>query len=59
MKSYQEVAKDLLCNLPATGRLVIRRFGEKDGQMETWEQIEVVTHDGKIVKYDDVTMNSK
>lgn len=31
MKLYQEVAKDLLCNLPATGQLVIRRFEGKDG----------------------------
>lgn len=52
MKLYQEAMKDLPCKLPATGRGVMRRFEEKNGQMETWKQKEVV------VKYDDVKMNS-
>ncbi|XP_026172663.2 sperm motility kinase 2A [Mastacembelus armatus] len=59
MKLYQEAAKDLPCNLPATGRVVVRRFAEKNGEVESWEQKEVVTRDGKIVKFDDVKFNSK
>ncbi len=59
MRLYQEAAKDLPCNLPTTGRVVVRRFEEKNGEVGTWEQKEVVTRDGKIVKYDDVRFNSK
>ncbi|KAF7670470.1 hypothetical protein LDENG_00074420 [Lucifuga dentata] len=59
MMLYQEASKDLPCNLPATGRVVVRRFEEKNGEVETWEQKEVVTKDGKIVKFDDITFNSK
>ncbi|XP_041799346.1 sperm motility kinase 2A [Chelmon rostratus] len=59
MRLYQEAAKDLPCNLPTTGRVVVRRFEEKNGEVETWEQKEVVTRDGKIVKFDDVKFNSK
>lgn len=59
MKLLREAAKDLPCNLPATGRVVVRRFEEKNGEMGTWEQTEVVTRDGKIVKFDDVKFNSK
>ncbi|XP_068592379.1 dual specificity testis-specific protein kinase 1 [Cebidichthys violaceus] len=50
---------DLPCNLPTTGRVVVRRFEEKNGEVETWEQKEVVTRDGKIVKFDDVKFNNK
>lgn len=59
MKLLHEAAKDLRCNLPTTGRVVVRRFEEKNGEMGSWEQTEVVTRDGKIVKYDDVKFNSK
>uniref|UniRef100_UPI0037E8AF86 serine/threonine-protein kinase Nek8 n=1 Tax=Semicossyphus pulcher TaxID=241346 RepID=UPI0037E8AF86 len=59
MRLYQEAAKDLPCNLPTTGRVVVRRFEEKDGEVGTWEQKEVVTRDGKIVKFNDVRYNSK
>ncbi|XP_042346869.1 CBL-interacting serine/threonine-protein kinase 21 [Plectropomus leopardus] len=59
MRLYQEAAKDLPCNLPTTGRVVVRRFVEKDGEVGTWEQKEVVTRDGRIVKFDDVKFNSK
>ncbi|KAL7393014.1 hypothetical protein ABVT39_005366 [Epinephelus coioides] len=59
MKLYQEAAKDLPCTLPTTGRVVVRRFQEKDGEVETWEQKEVVTRGGKIVKFDDIKFNSK
>lgn len=59
MKLLHEAAKDLPCNLPTTGRVVVRRFEEKNGEMGSWEQTEVVTRDGKIVKYDDVKFNSK
>ncbi|KAM9353278.1 serine/threonine-protein kinase Nek8 [Symphorus nematophorus] len=59
MRLYQEAAKDLPCNLPTTGRVVVRRFEEKNGEVGTWEQKEVVTRDGKIVKYNDVKFDSK
>ncbi|XP_044064254.1 serine/threonine-protein kinase unc-51 isoform X2 [Siniperca chuatsi] len=49
---------DLPCNLPTTGRVLVRRFEEKNGEVGTWEQKEVVTRDGKIVKYDDVKFNN-
>nr|XP_057939672.1 uncharacterized protein zmp:0000000881 [Doryrhamphus excisus] len=58
MGLYRDAARDLPCNLPATGRVLVRRFEEKNGAVETWEQKEVVTRDGKIVKYNDVTFNS-
>ncbi|XP_074540123.1 serine/threonine-protein kinase Nek8 [Halichoeres trimaculatus] len=58
MQLYREAAKDLPCNLPTTGRVVVRRFEEKDGEVGTWEQKEVVTRDGKIVKFNDVRYNS-
>lgn len=56
---YQEAAKNLPCDLPTTGRIVVRRFEEKNGAVKSWEQKEVVTQDGKIIKYDDVKFNSK
>lgn len=56
---YQEAAKNLPCDLPTTGRIVVRRFEEKNGAVKSWEQKEVVTRDGKIVKYDDVKYKSK
>ncbi|CAJ1062808.1 mitogen-activated protein kinase kinase kinase 5 isoform X1 [Xyrichtys novacula] len=59
MQLYREAAKDLPCNLPTTGRVVVRRFEEKDGEVGRWEQKEVVTRDGKIVKFNDVKFNSK
>ncbi|KAM9852009.1 uncharacterized protein ACBR49_005110 [Aulostomus maculatus] len=59
MMLYQEAAKDLPCNLPTTGRVIVRHFEEKNGEVETWEQKEVVTRDGKIVKFDDIKFNSK
>ncbi|XP_039972734.1 CBL-interacting serine/threonine-protein kinase 24 [Xiphias gladius] len=59
MRLLQEAAKDLPCNLPTTGRVLVRRFEEKNGEVETWEQKEVVTHNGKIVKFDDVKFNNK
>ncbi|XP_060936957.1 uncharacterized protein zmp:0000000881 [Limanda limanda] len=59
MRLYQEAAKDLPCNLPTTGRVVVQRFEKKNGEVETWEQKEVVTRDGKIVKFDNVKFNSK
>ncbi|XP_039662927.1 dual specificity testis-specific protein kinase 1 [Perca fluviatilis] len=57
MKLYQEAAKDLPCNLPPTGRVVIRHFEEKNGEVGTWEQKEVVTRDGKIVEFNDIKFN--
>ncbi|XP_020508209.3 uncharacterized protein zmp:0000000881 [Labrus bergylta] len=59
MQLYQEASKDLPCNLPTTGRVVVRRFEEKDGEVGTWEQKEVVTRDGRIVEFNDVKYNSK
>ncbi|KAM9309599.1 serine/threonine-protein kinase fused [Pholidichthys leucotaenia] len=58
MKLYQEAANNLPCNLPTTGRLVVQRFEEKDGALGKWEQKEVVTRDGKIVKYNDIKFDS-
>lgn len=59
LKLHQEATKGLPCNLPVTGRVVVRRFEEKNGEFERWEQREVVTRDGKIVKYDDIKYDSK
>ncbi|XP_013885127.1 sperm motility kinase 2A [Austrofundulus limnaeus] len=59
MKLHQQAAKDLPFNLPATGRVMVRRFEEKNGEMGRWEQTEVVTRDGKIVKYEDVKLDTK
>ncbi|XP_029958476.1 spindle assembly checkpoint kinase-like [Salarias fasciatus] len=59
MALFQEAAKDLPCDLPATGRVMVRRFEQKNGDIETWEQKEVVTRDGQIVKFDDIKFNSK
>ncbi|TNN67758.1 hypothetical protein EYF80_022074 [Liparis tanakae] len=59
MKFFREAAKDLPCNLPTTGRVVVRRFEEKDGEVGTWEQKEVVTRDGKIVKFDDIRIHKE
>ncbi|CAB1452773.1 unnamed protein product [Pleuronectes platessa] len=59
MRLYKEAAMDLPCNLPTTGRVVVRRFEEKNGEVGSWEQKEVVTRDGKIVKFDNVKFNSK
>ncbi|KAM6910470.1 serine/threonine-protein kinase Nek6 [Xenentodon cancila] len=47
-----QVPKGHFPNLPPTGRVVMQCFEEKDGGVERWEQREVVTRDGKIVKYD-------
>ncbi|XP_051922617.1 uncharacterized protein zmp:0000000881 [Hippocampus zosterae] len=58
MGLFQEAARDLPCQLPATGRVMVRRFEEKNGEVETWAQKEVVMRDGKIIKYNDVTYNS-
>ncbi|XP_071376442.1 sperm motility kinase 2A [Centroberyx affinis] len=59
MMLYKEAAKDLPCGLPTTGMVRVRRYEEKDGEVGTWEQKEVVTRGGKIVKYDNVKFNSK
>ncbi|XP_057689796.1 uncharacterized protein LOC130914667 [Corythoichthys intestinalis] len=58
MGLYQEANRDLPCQLPATGRVMVRRFEEKNGEVEKWAQKEVVMRDGKIIKYKDVTFNS-
>ncbi|KAM8825984.1 uncharacterized protein ACB058_019436 [Synchiropus picturatus] len=59
MQMYQAATKDLPCKLPPTGRVMVQRFEEINGEYETWQQKEVVTRDGKIVKYDDIKFNSK
>uniref|UniRef100_UPI003AB07B8B serine/threonine-protein kinase Nek8 n=1 Tax=Centroberyx gerrardi TaxID=166262 RepID=UPI003AB07B8B len=59
MALYKEAAKDLPCGLPTTGMVRVRRYEEKNGEVGTWEQKEVVTRGGKIVKYDDIRFNSK
>lgn len=53
----QGKTKDLPSNLPRTGKIVVRRIEQKNGKIETWEKT-VVTRDGKIVKYEDVKLNS-
>ncbi|KAK9514194.1 hypothetical protein VZT92_027678 [Zoarces viviparus] len=58
-QDFLKMNLDLPCNLPTTGRVVVRRFEEKNGEVGTWEQKEVVTRDGKIVKFDDVKFNNK
>ncbi|XP_071763221.2 serine/threonine-protein kinase Nek8 [Centroberyx gerrardi] len=59
MALYKEAAMDLPCGLPTTGMVRVRRYEEKNGEVGTWEQKEVVTRGGKIVKYDDIRFNSK
>uniref|UniRef100_A0A3Q3GVH2 Tyrosine-protein kinase SRK3-like n=1 Tax=Kryptolebias marmoratus TaxID=37003 RepID=A0A3Q3GVH2_KRYMA len=59
MKLHQQAAKDLPCNLPTTGRVMVRRFEEINGECDRWEQTEVVTRNGKIVKYEDVKVDTK
>ncbi|KAK1895571.1 Sperm motility kinase 3B [Dissostichus eleginoides] len=58
-KFFQGAAHNLPSNLPTTGRVVMRRFEMKNGEVETWEQKEVVTKGGKIVKFDDIKFDSK
>lgn len=58
-KLYQDVANEMPCKLPTTGRVVVRCFEESNDGVGTWQQKEVITRDGKIVKYDDVKFNSK
>ncbi|KAM3849916.1 uncharacterized protein ACN63O_020324, partial [Diretmus argenteus] len=59
MSLFQEAPKDLPCNLPTTGRVQVRRYEEKNGEVETWEQKEVVMRGGKIIKYDNIKYNNK
>ncbi|KAM6936158.1 serine/threonine-protein kinase Nek8 [Lycodopsis pacificus] len=56
-QGFLKMNLDLPYNLPTTGRVVVRRFEEKNGEVEKWEQKEVVTRDGKIVKFDDIKFN--
>lgn len=58
VKMNLDADMDLPSNLPKTGRVVRRRYVQKDGEVGRWEQQEVVTRDGKIIKYDDVKFNS-
>ncbi|XP_033958113.1 probable serine/threonine-protein kinase DDB_G0268078 [Pseudochaenichthys georgianus] len=58
-KFFQGAADNLPSNLPTTGRVVIQRFEMKNGEVETWEQKEVVTEGGKIVKFGDLKFDSK
>ncbi|KAF7226760.1 uncharacterized protein [Nothobranchius furzeri] len=59
MKLYEEAAKDFPFGLPPTGKVVVQHFQEKDGEVDHWEQKTVVTRDGKIVTYDDITLHNK
>ncbi|XP_072317243.1 uncharacterized protein [Eucyclogobius newberryi] len=56
MALYKEVKADLPFDLPENGRVVVRSYEEKDGGTGSWEQKEVVTREGRIVKYNDVKM---
>ncbi|KAK5862009.1 hypothetical protein PBY51_017442 [Eleginops maclovinus] len=56
---FQGAAHNLPSNLPTTGRVVMQRYEMKNGEVEAWEQKEVVTQGGKIVKFGDVKFDSK
>ncbi|XP_029499105.1 serine/threonine-protein kinase Nek8-like [Oncorhynchus nerka] len=56
---YKEASRGLPCPLPATGKVRIRRYEQRNGEVETWEQKEVVTEGGRIVKFEDVMFNNK
>ncbi|XP_041729645.1 serine/threonine-protein kinase pkn6-like [Coregonus clupeaformis] len=56
---YKEASKGLPCPLPTTGKVRIRRYEQRNGEVETWEQKEVETEGGRIVKFEDVLFNNK
>ncbi|CAB1333477.1 unnamed protein product [Coregonus sp. 'balchen'] len=56
---YKEASKGLPCPLPTTGKVRIRRYEQRNGEVETWEQTEVETEGGRIVKFEDVMFNNK
>ncbi|XP_061145543.1 uncharacterized protein zmp:0000000881 [Syngnathus typhle] len=58
MGLFQDATHGLPRQLPTTGRVVVRCFEEKNGEVGSWAQKEVVMRDGKIVKYNNVTFNS-
>ncbi|XP_037130675.1 spindle assembly checkpoint kinase isoform X2 [Syngnathus acus] len=58
MGLFQDATRGLPRQLPTTGRVMVRHFEEKNGEVERWAQKEVVMRDGKIVKYNNVTFNS-
>lgn len=59
MKLHQEVTRDLPFNLPTTGRVMVRRFEERNGKCDRWEQKEVVTCDGRITKFNEFKFDTK
>uniref|UniRef100_A0A674CWF3 Mitogen-activated protein kinase 14-like n=1 Tax=Salmo trutta TaxID=8032 RepID=A0A674CWF3_SALTR len=56
---YKEAARGLPCPLPTTGKVRIHRYEQRNGEVETWEQKEVDTEGGKIVKFENVMFNNK
>uniref|UniRef100_A0AAZ3R9L0 Protein kinase domain-containing protein n=1 Tax=Oncorhynchus tshawytscha TaxID=74940 RepID=A0AAZ3R9L0_ONCTS len=56
---YKEALKGLPCPLPTTGKVRICRYQQRNGEVETWEQKEVETEGGRIVKFEDVMFNNK
>ncbi|XP_041729214.2 mitogen-activated protein kinase 7-like [Coregonus clupeaformis] len=56
---YKEASKGLPCPLPTTGKVRIRRYEQRNGEVETWMQKEVETEGGRIVKFEDVKFNNK
>uniref|UniRef100_A0A4W5QI61 Protein kinase domain-containing protein n=1 Tax=Hucho hucho TaxID=62062 RepID=A0A4W5QI61_9TELE len=56
---YKEAPKGLPCPLPTTGKVRISRYEQRNGEVETWEQKEVVTEGGRIVKFENVMFNNK
>uniref|UniRef100_A0A4W5QC74 Protein kinase domain-containing protein n=1 Tax=Hucho hucho TaxID=62062 RepID=A0A4W5QC74_9TELE len=56
---YKEASRRLPCPLPTTGKVRIRRYEQRNGEVETWEQKEVETEGGRIVKFEDVMFNNK
>ncbi|MEQ2264913.1 hypothetical protein XENORESO_021815 [Xenotaenia resolanae] len=57
MRLQQNGAQDLPSNLPKTGKMVVRHIKQNNGKIETWEKT-VVTEGGKIIRYEDVKINS-
>ncbi|CDQ64778.1 unnamed protein product [Oncorhynchus mykiss] len=56
---FKEAPKGLPCPLPTTGKVRIRRYEQRNGEVETWEQNEVETEGGRIVKFENVMFNNK
>uniref|UniRef100_A0AAV2MEZ0 Protein kinase domain-containing protein n=1 Tax=Knipowitschia caucasica TaxID=637954 RepID=A0AAV2MEZ0_KNICA len=56
-KLFEAATRDLPFDVPAHGRVVVQSFEEKDGEVEHWQQKELVMRDGRIVKFNNVELN--